>query len=216
MGMATRRSEPHDPKQPGIYQLAGLLPSLRLRSAEPFLAAMEVLPGDRATLLRAVQQFGRPTLVETYRAISSFLKSPQEPGELQALNELGQRIGISEGQSRAVSAWWDAFKRVPSADKRLHDSRIDELAADYVQFSDEITRQALDADEETGVDELEATHIVLANIAQWQRLRPALTAIQVALEDRWPEFLNWARSVVPQRAQDLLSAHDLDATTRVS
>jgi hypothetical protein len=214
--MAKGDGEPHDPEQLGIYRLARLLPTLRLRTAEPFISAMELSPSDRATLLRAVQKFGRPTGLETRRAITSFLNSSHEPGELQALNRLGHRIGISEGQSGAVSAWWAAFKRVASADKRLHDSPIDELVTDYVHFSDEITHQALDADEEAGVDELEATHVLLANIAQWQRLRPVLIAMQAAVGDRWPEFLNWARSVVPQRAQDLLSAHDLDATTRVS
>jgi hypothetical protein len=130
--------------------------------------------------------------------------------EVKALNDLGKRIAISEAQSRAVSAWWEAFKRVKNADTRLHNAVIDAAAAEYVKFSDEITHQALDADEATQANQPEATHVVLADIAKWQRLRRVLETIEINLGDQWSEFLAWARSAVPQRAHELLALSDLE------
>lgn len=163
-------------------------------------------------LAEFVSEFDRPTSLDIYRAVASFIRS-SSPDEIRVLNDLGKRLVPSEAQWLAITAWREAFKRTGQAPGSLGTKRVRQIAEDYVRFSDEITRRALEADEVEALNEAEATHVELADMAQWQRLRRALHAIQNELGDRWQDFLAWSRSVVPQRAQQLLAIAELENST---
>jgi hypothetical protein len=196
-------------RQEGVWRLAGIVSVAGLQSARPFLDAAEMSEGERMALAQAISYFQRPTNLEIHRAIGSFIRT-RTPHEIKALNDLGNRIVPSEQQWRSLTAWRRAFSKFDEAPARLRNPGAGSLMREYVQFSVDLSRQAIDADEEEELDEADATHVALANIAQWRRLRPTLSLIETLFGEHWGEFLSWARRKVPTRAADLLPISEIE------
>jgi hypothetical protein len=195
--------------QDGVFKLAGIIASMKLPSSALFLRAAGLSAQERAALERAASEFDRPTSLEVYRAVGAYLRTHSR-AEVQELNDIGNRIVPSEAQQRAIRSWPQAFRHINEFPATLRSEKVKTLVSEFLHFSEELTRCALSADEEEGVDDSEATYVELANIALWRRLRRTLATIQLELGDKWMEFVTSSQRTAPRDAPYLLSFGDLE------
>ena len=183
----------------GLHRLAPLVRSATLPAARLFLDAA-ALPADRrAALDDAVKKFGDGREGVSAQLLMAFAASNPDD-EVDRLSQLGTDLNPSHSQWLALTVWKKILDRRLEAPADLDLGAIDRTLRDYVDFSASIGAHALDEDFAAGLGEPgDGTYTTLAVVAQWQRLKNVLTALENHTGDRIDALLVWARSVEPRR-----------------